>query len=319
MELIDRHIFRIFAAGLLICLIGASTFRLSPAAAEPNEPADPELFFDTNDPNDTVQSGDIFDVKLSTLILLNEAYERIFNPELITDDGRVNYSKLKRRRRDILAVKKHLKDINPAILMALPDQDRIAFWINAYNFSTIELILEHYPIKPKWYLINYPDGSIKHIARPWTGEYFDIQREEYNLKEIEQGKLLQRYKDPRICFALSNATIGGATLRNEIYTGQRLNEQLDDQVKKYLVTDKGMRLDTDNNILHLSNLFQSHAQTFLDSDLADILKFRDRKDTDRVWLNFVVPHMTENEVRYLEKNKPSIKFIDFDWHLNESR
>ncbi|MHC5137024.1 MAG: DUF547 domain-containing protein [Planctomycetota bacterium] len=202
--------------------------------------------------------------------------------------------------------------------MALSRDERIAFWINTYNFCTIELILRHYPIQPKWYMIIYPDNSIMQIPGGWTKEFFDIQREEYNLQEIEQDFLLKRYKDPRICFALSNASVGGATLRNEPYKASRLDEQLDDQVKKYLATNKGIRWDKDNNILHLSNVFQAHTKTFLESDKwAAIKKFRKRKDEERIWLNFILPHLSEEDIRYLETSEFKIKFIEFDWHLNE--
>jgi hypothetical protein len=294
----------------------------APAAEEKISPPNEEQAKST-DPNtlgseDTAdQNSDIFELKLSTLVLINEAYDRIFTPELITEEGLVKYSTLKRKRLDVLTAKRELKNLNPAILMTLSKEQRIAFWINTYNFCTIELILRHYPIQPKWYMIIYPDNSIMQISGAWTKEFFDIQREEYTLQEIEQDFLLKRYEDPRICFALSNASVGGATLRNEPYKGNRLDEQLDDQVKKYLATSKGMRWDKDNNILKLSNLFQVHTKTFLESDLAAIKKFRKRKDEERIWLNFILPHLSKEDIRYLETTEFKVQFIEFDWHLNE--
>jgi len=275
---------------------------------------------DSNAPTaEDENENDIFDLKLSTYIEVVEAYGRIFTSELITEDGRVDYSTLKRKRLDVLTAQRALKKLNPAIVMNLSKEQRIAFWINTYNFCTIELILRYYPIEPKWYMIIYPDNSIMQIPGAWTKEFFDIQREEYNLQEIEQDFLLKRYKDPRICFALSNASVGGATLRNEPYNADRLDEQLNDQVKKYLAAEKGMRWDKDNNILYLSNVFQTHKKTFLASELADIKKFRDRKDEERVWLNFILPYLSEEDVRRLEGGETRIKFIEFDWHLNEKQ
>jgi len=336
--------------GLCICLMSISSFRPATAAVEeksgnstkkpalaavaekktsqPNEKqaasADPNTpdIRDANEPE-----NDIFELKLSTLVLINEAYGRIFTPELITEEGLVKYSTLKRKRLDIIIAKRELKKLNPAILMNLSREERMAFWINTYNFCTIKLILEnyliqpdgHYQIPPKWYMIIYPDNSIMQITGAWTKEFFEIQREEYTLREIEQDSLLKRYKDPRLCFALSNASVGGATLRNEPYKADRLDEQLNDQVKKYLATDKGMRWDKDNNILFLSNIFQVHKKTFLASDLASIKKFRNRRDEERVWLNFILPYLSEEDIRYLETKEFKIKFIEFDWHLNETK
>jgi len=329
----------ILVLGICICLASISLFRpanavaeekqdtkkTTPAATVENKTPPPlEKEAEPTDPNETgdkeanEEENDIFDLKLSTYALINEAYDRIFSPDLITNDGLVKYSTLKRKRLDVLAAKRELKKLNPAILMSLSREERIAFWINTYNFCTIRAILDNYPIKPKWFMIIYPDNSIMQITGAWTKIFFDIQREEYNLHEIEQEKLLERYKDPRLCFALSNATVGGATLRNEPYKADRLDEQLDDQVKKYIATDKGLRWDKDNNTLLLSNVFQAHTKIFLESEKwAAVKKFRKRKDKERIWLNFILPHLSEEDIRYLETNEFKIKFIEFDWHLNE--
>jgi hypothetical protein len=323
----------ILVLGVIGCLLGIGFFQLVKASEKPKAPsvgqnppsevsgtdadtADPDSTDSTNGNN---QENDIFDLNLSALKAINDAYGRIFTPELITEDGLVKYRTLKRKKLDLLEARRELKSLNPAILMTLSREERIAFWINTYNFCTIELILRNYPIEPKWYMIIYPDDSIMQINGAWTKEFFDIQREEYNLKEIEQDFLLKRYKDPRICFALSNATIGGATLRNEPYKAERLEEQLDDQVKQYLLTNKGIRWDKDEDILYLSNLFQMNKHVFLESEKwSSIKKFRKRKDEERIWLNFILPHLSEEEARYLETNEFIIKFIGFDWHLNEA-
>jgi hypothetical protein len=340
----------ILLLGLWVCLVSISSFRLATATAEEGQgnstktartevdkekaipaataekktPPPDEKPAESTDPNtpgdkEASEDSDIFEMKISTYIAINEAYNRIFTPELITEEGLVKYSVLKRKRLDVLAAKRELKKLNPIILMNLSKEERTAFWINTYNFCTIKLILENYPIQPKWYMIIYPDNSIMQIAGAWTKEFHEILREEYTLQEIEQDFLLKRYKDPRICFAISNASVGGATLRNEPYKAERLDEQLNDQVKKYLGTDKGMHWDKDKNILFLSNVFQTHTKTFLESDLAKIKKFRKQKDEERVWFNFVLPYLPEEDVRRLEAGETRIKFIEFDWHLNEAR
>lgn len=338
MALFCIHKKPILILALLACLIGLFTFRLSTAAAEDkpdrsakpgapdkNDPNSPETASapattDSPDPNapSSENEDNIFELNPSSLAQINEAYRHIFTPELVSDKGLVDYSTLKRKRSDVLTAKRELKQLNPAILMSLSKEDRIAFWINTYNFCTIELILRYYPIQPKWWNILYPDNSIMQITGAWEKEFFDIQREEYNLREIEQDFLLKRYKNPGICFALSNASVGGATLRNEPYQGDRLSEQLEDQVKRYLATSKGVRWDKENNILYLSNLFQTYKDTFLASEYAEIKKFRDRKEEERAWLNFILPYLSQDDIRYLERAPFKIKFIEVDWHLNEA-
>jgi len=292
----------------------------TPAATE--EPG-PSTLTEKDSPSADNSQGnnnesDIFELDLSALDVIHDAYGNIFTPELVTEDGRVRYSTLKRKPLDRITAKRELKDLNPAILMNLSKNERIAFWINTYNFCTIQVILDNYPIQPKWWNILYPDNSIMQITGAWEKAFFDIQREEYNLREIEQDFLLKRYQDPRICFALSNASVGGATLRNEPYQAERLDEQLNDQVKRYLASSKGMSWDKDNNILYLSNLFQTYKDTFLRSAYAEIKKFRDRKEDERVWLNFILPYLSQEDIRYLETTPVKIKFISVDWHLNEA-
>ena len=326
--LINHNRIWILLIAALFCLFGLVLPLSSSVAAEeadaPPASQDSPTEDDTSkpsqnpaDPNASENEDDIFDLNPDSIVLINKAYSQIFTPELISKDGLVNYSTLKRKRWNVLDAERELKELNPAILMSLDREQRIAFWINTYNFCTIKLILDNYPIKPKWYMITYPDNSIMMITGAWEKQYFEIQQLEYNLREIEQDFLLTRYKDPRMCFALSNATLGGATLRNEPYQSEKLDDQLDDQVERYLATDKGMRLNKEDNILHLSNLFQTHEETFLASKYADVKKFRDRKPSERAWLNFILPYLSEEDVKYLDTYNPQIKFIDFDWELNE--
>lgn len=282
--------------------------------ADPNEAQIPL----PADPNDAAEEeSDPFNLKASSLVLIMQAYARILTPELIAENGLIDYATLRRKRSDILTAARELETLNPALLMSLSKEERIAFWINTYNVCLIKLIIDRYPIEPKWYNITYPNNSILQISGAWTKVYFDIQKLEYNLREIEQNFLLDRYKDPRICFALSYASVGGATLRNEPYTGDQLDTQLDDQVEKYLRSPKGMTLDRENRILYLSNVFQMHKNTFLESEYASVLKFRNRKAEERAWLNFILPYMDEKDAYWLEKNNFDIKFIQYDWLLNE--
>ena len=204
--------------------------------------------------------------------------------------------------------------------MSLSKEQRLAFWINTYNVCTLKLIIDHYPIEPKLYMIFYPDNSIMQISGDWrTKHFFEIQGLEYNLEEIEREFLLERHQDPRICFALSYASLGGAILRNEPYTAEKLDEQLSDQVQKFIRSPRGLRFDKEKNILYLSNLFTmyGHKKFFLDSEYAKIKKFRDRKPQEQAWLNFVRNYLSEEDIRYLETEAFIIKFMKYDWLLNE--
>ncbi len=244
-------------------------------------------------------------------------WEHIFDPQLICQNGDVEYAVLRRKRSHLLSAAQLLERLHPAVLMSLSKEERIAFWINTHNTCILKLIVDNYPIQPKWYMILYPANSIMHIPGAWDKVFFKIMGLEYNLKEIRNDLLLNRYKDPRICFALSDAARGGAILRSETYLPERLDNQLDEQVRVYLQSPQGYRLDRDANIVYLSNVFAMNKDAFLISEYASILKFRSRKPDERAWLNFLCAFLPEEDTLYLDKTDVEIRFIGFDWTLNE--
>lgn len=286
------------------------------AATDPNAPAEP--IADPNSSED--EEEDVFSPKISTLININQGFESIFSPDFVTDKGLVHYAELRRKRSDLLSVLRELNNLNPIILMSLSPEEKTAFWINTYNACLLDLVIENYPIEHKIYMIFYPNNSIMQITGDWrTKHFFKILGLQYQLQEIEQ-ELLKTH-DPRILFALHYASVGGGILRNEPYTAEKLDEQLNDQVKRYLATEQGMQLDKDKNTLSLSNLFSmyKHKEFFESSEFAKIKRYRDRgKPAEQAWLNFIHDYLEPADLQYLQNSDFDIKFIKYDWELNEA-
>lgn len=274
---------------------------VSSQTAEDEELSDPLLSEEANDS----QIPDFFD-----------ACDQIFST-YVTDKGLVKYAALRRTRVELLPVMRLMKEISPLHLMALDQKEKTAFWINVYNLCMLQLIVENYPIQPKWYMIRYPNDSIMQLSNPWTKHYFWVQGLQYNLNEIEQEFLLHRTKDPRICFALSNASLGGGRQRPDAYRARTLDEQMDEQTRTYLASAFGCQLDRENNIINLSVLFQTKRQTFLESEYAQIKKFREYPDLQRTWLNFLVKYLPQEDIDFIENNPCTFKMISYDWHLDE--
>ncbi|MGH2270201.1 DUF547 domain-containing protein [Anaerohalosphaeraceae bacterium U12dextr] len=290
----------------------------NPAGASAPEP-DKAAISDPNQSNTNIVSEEQDDMILPGQSPLPELYKacEIIYGQYVNDKGEVNYSLLRRKRSDLNNILSYLKRVHPVQIMAMNDAEKQAFWINTYNLCTLKLIIDNYPIQPKWYMILYPNNSIMQISDPWTKNYFEIQGFQYNLQEIEQELLLQRFKDPRICFALSNATRGGAVLRKEPYRAETLSDQLDDQVKKFLASPHGLTIDTDTKTVYISNLFNIHRELFLKSKYAEIKKFRQRKPDEKAWLNFMVFFVSDTDKSFLENNDVILKFKKFEWELNE--
>lgn len=316
-------------AGLWIAGIGF--VRLAHCQSEqgdPNRPpaAEEERSVQRRDPNKPANNKTTNNIEYSDPLLGEESNSRI--PEFfdicdqifstyVSEKGLVQYAALRRNRAELLPAMRLMREIDPLHLMAMNIEGKTAFWINVYNLCILQLIVENYPIQPKWYMIRYPNDSIMHISNPWTKNYFWVQGLQYNLQEIEQEFLLNRTKDPRICFALSNASLGGGRQRREAYRPEKLDQQLDEQVRIYLESPVGYQLDQANKTIWLSVLFQTKRNTFLASDYAAVKRFRDYPDLQRTWLNFLAEYISKKDIEFIENNPCTFKMISYDWHLDE--
>jgi hypothetical protein len=301
----------------------------NPSAADPNSPAvapekeksAPDSPSEVKQPaepeGDSSDEHDSLDLPAESPLPSFYTFCQAVYDQSVNGNGEVDYALLRRKRSDLLGALKILETIHPAQIMAMDDTEKQAFWINTYNLCTLKLIIDNYPIKPKWYMILYPTNSIMQISNPWTKNFFKVQGLEYNLQEIERELLLERFGDPRICFTLSNATRGGALLRKEAYRAQTLKAQIDDQIRKYLSGPHGLKWDNDKKILYISNIFNMYRDIFLKSRYAEIKKFRHRKEDERAWLNFIITYLPAEQAVLLESADYTLQFIDYDWNLNE--
>lgn len=106
-------------------------------------------------------------------------------------------------------------------------EERMAFWINAYNLLAIRIVAERYPIE-----------SILE-ARTDYGEVWDMEAgtaggRPVSLSSIEDT--LRDFGDPRVHFALVAAAISCPDLR--AYDGVVLDEQLDQAAREFLADER---------------------------------------------------------------------------------
>lgn len=273
---------------------------------------------DSDDPNNS-ENGQKPDFELGAPDLY-EKCEYILTT-FVDKHGKVDYKNLRRKRSKLIAAARAFSNIEPVEYLSWSDNEKsdngkIAFWINAYNILTLNLVIENYPIKPLWWRITYPPNSIIHIPGAWTKKYFDVMGIEYTLREIERELLMAKFKDPRICFTFSYATLGGALLRNEPYYPDKLDEQLDDQVKKFLATPQGLRIDRQEKIVRLGDIFNWYKSDFIE-EYGDIKKFRDRPAHIQAYLNCIIKYISSDDLKYVESKDYEVEFLKYDWRLNE--
>lgn len=195
--------------------------------------------------------------------------------------------------------------------------DRIAFWINAYNFLTIKAVTDHYPIRSSFFTsLVYPKNSIRQIPGVWDRLQFRVAGELRTLDEIEHSILRREFAEPRVHMALVCAAKGCPVLRNEPYIGADLDAQLDDQTRRFVRDPRKVNIDRSNRKVGLSPIFKWYGADFLGT-FAPGSGFGSGSPEDRAVLAFIAGHVSHEDAAFLEAGDFDIEFLDYDWSLNE--
>jgi len=236
-------------------------------------------------------------------------------------DGMVDYPKLRRQRLRLKKLLDEFDQLDPNEYKSWPTEDKIAFWINAYNIQMLNIIVENYPIQSSPFIrIIWGPYSILHIKGIWTDYKFMVMDEEFTLSAIEQQFFRKEFNDPRVFLALSRASLSSPPLRNEPYYGYKLDKQLEDQCKRFLSSPHGFRIDRAGQTVYLSTIFEPkptlYGQEFLNKHGTD-KKFKDQQPVTRAVLNFITNYIPRGDVSFLEVGNYSVKYIKYDWTLND--
>ena len=235
----------------------------------------------------------------------------------VDDIGLVDYKMLRRKRLELIGVLNEYSNVKTEIYNKWSHNDQLAFWINTYNLCMIKAVVDNYPIvASRFKVIFYPANSIMQIDGVWDKILFNIMGENYSLTEIEQKILRSQFDDPRVSLAISYASMGSPPLRREPYTGAKLDQQFDDQARRFLLTDKGFKVDRDEPALYLSPVFDWYSQQFQAKYPAG-KQFSDKSQGQASILTYISKHVSQKDTEWLARKIYPVKWIRFDWALNE--
>ncbi len=173
-----------------------------------------------------------------------------------------------------------------------------AFWINAYNFAAMRLVVDHYPVP------TIRSFRISWFQHPWSKKAIQVRDKWYSLSVIEKRMLLDRYRDPRLLFAVNCASVSCPDLPPEPYTAARLDRQLDDNLRRFLANpDKGLRLLRPGKVLQLSWIFKKDRSWF--------------PPGDHGLISFITPYLEQETRNWLLGNPVTVEFLEHDWALND--
>lgn len=178
-------------------------------------------------------------------------------------------------------------------------ENHLAHWINLYNAFTIEAVLSAYPISSiRPTLLGLPNWIA--FLRFFQRRVHRLGRDCFSLEQIENKMLRQFSGDPRIHFAIVCASIGCPVLRPEAYTPERLEEQLEEDMIRFINNPAKVRFDPGEDVLYCSKIFQWYQADFL--AVAPSLSA------------YILPHLHGLSPPVAE---PRIAFLPYDWSLNQ--
>jgi hypothetical protein len=184
----------------------------------------------------------------------------------------------------------------------LSKEEQMAFLINAYNAFTVQLILDHYPVAS---IRDIGGRVLRMLNKPWDIAFFSLLDGKIRtIDPIEHEYLRPHYKDYRIHAAVNCASASCPALLNEAFTGERLQQQLDRQMKRWLEDTSKNRVDHSNKTIYLSKIMDWYSKDFEEWG-GGIRKVMVRH----------APQLYEKAV----KDRYQIRYLKYSWDLNDHK
>jgi hypothetical protein len=198
----------------------------------------------------------------------------------VSEDGAVHYKKLAKNDKDLNAYLEELANHPP--MDSWSRDEKLAYWINAYNAFTIKLIVDNYPVKS---IRDLYDGN------PWDVKWIKLGRQTYSLNQIEHDIIRPRYDEPRIHFAVNCAAQSCPPLLNHAWTADNLEQYLEQQTRAFINNEAYNTISATS--LELSQIFNWYGE-----DFDDVKAFVNR--------------YTPTDV----KDGAKVSFREYNWALN---
>ena len=237
--------------------------------------------------------------------------------DCVDKNGLVNYVCIQNEKENLANFTSYIARYDSTEYSALPPESRTAFWINIYNALTLKLIADNYPIRPVWYKMPFlPRNSILMLPGAVRKSYFIVMGRSVTLGTIRDEILLKGFGDSRVDLALVSGSRGGPPLRAEPYTGTRLESQLDGQSSRFLSRRENLVVDRLKKKVHISKLFKKHGEDFVKRYLTSG-PVKNFEPEDNAVLNFISQYVEYRDGLFIQTGDYEIKYLPFDWSLNE--
>lgn len=201
------------------------------------------------------------------------------------------------------------------------ENQRLAFWINAYNAFTIKAIINNYPIQRSFTFTGIfyaPKNSILQIRGVWKKLQFKAVGQNVTLDHIEHGILRKEFNEPRIHVAINCASFSCPDLKDEAYTAEKLESQLNDSAISFVNNkSKGVVIDKEKGRVKVSKIFKWFGEDFYNNYGSKQLSNKSRKENGA--RSFVAEYINEDDKNYILNGEYKLSYMSYDWSLNETK
>ncbi len=201
----------------------------------------------------------------------------------VSSTGKVNYSGFKSQIAVINDYLLYLQNTPPT--KDWSKNEKLAYWFNLYNASTVHLVATNYPVK-----------SIKDIngGKPWDKKFIKSGTNLYSLNDIENKLVRPNFNEPRLHVAFNCAAISCPSLLNAAFTPTKLNSQLNSLSKKWINDSSKNKITADE--IQISQIFDWY-----------------KTDFKTGVITFINTHSTAVKAN----SDAKITFMEYNWSLNE--
>jgi len=198
----------------------------------------------------------------------------------VTASGKVNYQGFKSAESKLDTYLETLKSNPPQ--SSWSRNEKLAYWINVYNAFTVKLIVKNYPVQSITDL---------HGGKPWDVKWIDIGGKTYTLNNIEHDIIRPRFNEPRIHFAVNCAAKSCPPLLNAAYTADKLNNQLEQQTKKFINNSSFNTISASK--VEISKIFDWYKE-----DFSNLIAFLNKYATTKI------------------NSSATVNYKEYNWALN---
>ncbi len=203
----------------------------------------------------------------------------------------VRYAAWQANKTDRRVLDAIVSKIAEADLTGLSRDEKLAFYLNAYNAWILKTMLDHYPVK-----------SIKDTMYfVFRRDIITVAGKKTNFHALENQVIRKQFKESRIHFALNCASASCPPLHHRAFTAKSLDETLTKLTKEFITNNSlGLRWQKGAGKVHVSKIFDWYKDDFkreAGSIMAYLVKYRGTP----------FPANTK------------LKFQDYDWSINEAK